>query len=99
MKPCPICPNLSDSVTFGRAEVSEMSERPLGLGRSDSLGRLDPHLAHRPSNLAALSREARRLAAQGLTPRDVGELLGIGTGAAAALLGAARTHHESHRNA
>jgi DNA-binding CsgD family transcriptional regulator len=57
----------------------------------------EPHLAHRPTDLAALAREAKRLAAQGLTPRDVGELLGIGTGAAAALLGAARTHHESYR--
>jgi len=90
---------MSETARIGRAEASEMSERPLGLGQSDSPGHLDPHLAHRPTDLAALAREANRLAAQGLTARDVGELLGIGTGAAAALLGAARTHHESPRHA
>jgi len=46
----------------------------------------DPRTAHRPQEIAALAREARRLRASGLTSRDVAELLGIGERAAAALL-------------
>lgn len=46
----------------------------------------DPRNRHRPVELDALHREALRLARSGLTPRDVGELLGIGTRAAAELL-------------
>ncbi len=52
-------------------------------------------LAHRPADLGALAREARRLSRQGLSPRDVGELLGIGTGAAAALI-CNRTDGDAH---
>jgi hypothetical protein len=73
-----------------------MSERPLGLGQSDSPGRQIPatnhtelerrRLAHRPADLGALAREARKLAAQGLTARDIDALLGLGRGVAAALL-------------
>jgi len=46
----------------------------------------DPRTAHRPQEIAALAREARRLRASGLTSRDVGALLGVGERAAAALL-------------
>lgn len=47
---------------------------------------IDPRTRHRPVELEALRREAQRLARSGLTPRDVAELLGIGTRAAAELL-------------
>ena len=47
---------------------------------------IDPRTRHRPVELEALRREAQRLARSGLTPRDVGELLKIGTRAAAELL-------------
>jgi hypothetical protein len=46
----------------------------------------DPRTAHRPREIDALALEARRLRASGLTTRDVGELLGIGERAVAALL-------------
>ena len=46
----------------------------------------DPRTAHRPQEIAALAREARRLRASGLTVRDLGALLGVGERAAAALL-------------
>ncbi len=46
----------------------------------------DPRTQHRPVDFDALHREALRLARCGLTPRDVGELLKIGTRAAAELL-------------
>lgn len=43
-------------------------------------------IQHRPADFATLARVALALAQQGLTARDVGELLGLGTDAAAALL-------------
>lgn len=45
---------------------------------------------HRPKDFDALQREALKLSAQGLTARDIGQLLGIGAAAAATLLGAKR---------
>jgi hypothetical protein len=46
----------------------------------------DPRTAHRPREIVALTLEAQRLRASGLTTRDVGDLLGIGERAVAALL-------------
>lgn len=46
----------------------------------------DPRTQHRPVDFDALHREALRLARCGLTPRDIGTLLGIGERAATTLL-------------
>jgi hypothetical protein len=45
-----------------------------------------PHCIRPPLTREALEHAARHLARQGLTERDVGELLGIGTTAAAQLI-------------
>jgi hypothetical protein len=45
---------------------------------------------HRPTDAATLAREAARLAAQGLTVRDIAHALGLGIEAALALLNASR---------
>jgi hypothetical protein len=81
----PNCPNLSESATFGRAQVSEMSESPLGLGHSDKPR--TPDRTRRPDDQPTLQRAALELARLGLTPRDIGVALGLGTGAVEALLG------------
>jgi hypothetical protein len=63
--------------------------------RHDALGQIDPlrrHCAeaavppdrrtlHRPTDRASFAREAARLARLGLTPRDIGVALGLGTAA------------------
>ena len=41
---------------------------------------------HRPRDATALSREARELAAQGLTERDIGQALGLDPAAVRRLL-------------
>jgi hypothetical protein len=46
----------------------------------------DRRIEHRPTDVAALAREAAALRRQGLHARDIGDLLGIGLGAAAWLL-------------
>lgn len=42
---------------------------------------------HRPQDPEQLGREARRLAASGLTPNDIGSALGIGPAAVRELVG------------
>jgi len=45
-----------------------------------------PETRHRPDNLDVLAREARRLAAEGLTPRDIAAALRLAPAAVEALL-------------
>lgn len=63
--------------------------------RHDALGQIDPLRRHcaeafvapdrrtlqRPADRTSFAREAARLARLGLTPRDIGIALGLGTGA------------------
>ncbi len=55
----------------------------------------DSRTRHRPDDVATLARVAAALTRQGLRPRDVGEILGIGARAAAALLAAHRQETRS----
>ena len=69
--------------------------------RHDALGQIDPLRRHcaeafvapdrrtlqRPADRTSFAREAARLARLGLTPRDIGIALGLGTGAVEAVLG------------
>ncbi len=88
---CPKCPKSSESTKSDAGSTVRNVRFPLGTGHFGRPWTPAPteaaaRVLHRPAERVGMAREARRLAAAGLLPRDIGAALGLSEAATRELL-------------